>query len=151
MNHSLISLTILLAVFMSCNNDSKLAHLESAELVMFVDSLKNNSYQYKLCEECTFSGLQGEQIVGFTQRYPPEGNYDKKEIEIGDFDYQAYTILDSNDHKVGTMYVCYFNENQKELFLDFFEYYINRIKHYKQHIQLDFKQNTAVITLLNNM
>jgi len=149
MNKTLI--VFLTSLLFTCSNKSELDSIveKNSNLKPFVDSLKATAPIYKKCEQCKLSGLYEKKIIGFTDRYPPKGNYEKKEIEIGIFEYDTYTILDSITDKRtnGKIYICYFNEKQKEKFIEFLPFYANRITHYKQLFQAKYINNTVIISI----
>jgi len=158
-------LTILLTLtLLSCSNNNKentiiqeSSDLSKSELKIiaqkkpllkkFIDSLKTTSLTYKECKNCNLNGLNEKTLIGFTDRYPPKGLYDRKEIKIGDFDYDSYEVLDSiNDERTnGHIYFCYFNKKQKEQFLDFSPYYINKLQHNKLMYELIYIDTTVII------
>lgn len=142
-----------ISLLFSCSKNNELNSIveKNPDLKILVDSLKSTSQIYKKCEECKLSGLEEKKLIGFTDRYPPKGNYDKKEIEIGALKYDAYEILDSKNTKTvnGKLYICYFNQNQKEKFASFENYYRNRIGHYKQLCKVKYVNNTAMISIEN--
>jgi hypothetical protein len=113
--------------------------------------LNNSALAYKKCKDCKLSGLEGQQLIGFSDRYPPKGNYDKKEIEIGTFEYDAYQIFDPKNEQTikGQLVVCYFNQEQKEKFVNFSKYYVNRIMHFKQLCDVKYLKNTVIISIEN--
>lgn len=140
-------------ILIACTNKSELDNIvkKNSDLKTFVDSLKTTSLIYTKCEECNLSGLEGEKIIGFTDRYPPKGHYDRKEINIGFFEYDTYAIFDSKTDKrrIGIMYICYFNQEQKEKFIDFSSYYSNRITHGKRSYRMEYINNTIIINIEN--
>lgn len=149
-----ITLIIFLTIFLSaCSNKSDIDSIsaKNPELKRFVDSLKNTSLIYKKCKECKINGLEGKQFIGFTDRYPPKGNYDKKEVEIGDFEYDSYQIFEpeNTERAKGKLYLCYFNQIQREKFIDFAKYYENRIGHYKQLCSVKYFNNVTIIRIEN--
>ena len=150
-----ILILFLIAFITACSNKSELDCIveKNSDLEVFVDSLKNTAPFYKKCEECTLSGLDGNTLIGITDRYPPHGNFDKKEIEIGVFDYDTFLILNSETDEIasGEMYVCYFNQEQREKFADFSPYYANRIGHHKQLFHAKYVNNTVVIIIENQV
>jgi len=145
---------LLVAIFLivlSCTTKSELDNIleKDSHLKTFVDSLKTTSLIYKNCTNCNLSGLEENKIIGFTDRYPPKGNYYKKEIDIGLFEYDSYLIYDSeNDERTnGKLYICYFNQQQKELFNNFLPFYSNHIAHYKQLLKIIQVNNTIIISI----
>ena len=145
----LILIIFLISLLFACSNKNELDSIveKNSDLKTFVDSLKTTSLIYKKCKECKLSGFDGKKIIGFTDRYPPNGNYDKKEIKIGGFEYDTYLILDSetNERINGHIYICYFNQKQKEKFINFSQYYANRIGHHKLLYRVNYVNNTVII------
>lgn len=138
-----------------CSNKNDLDALaeRNPDLKIFVDSLETTSQAYKKCEECNLNGLEGKKLIGFTDRYPPYGHYDKKEIDIGDFDCDVYLISGKEDdnRQTGKMYICFFNREQKQKFKDFSRYFHNRVAHYKQFCEIQYINNTVIITIENHI
>lgn len=148
---TLLFIMFLILLLFACSNKSELDTIleKQPDLKTFVDSLKTTSMIYKKCKGCKLSGLNGKNLIGFTDRYPPKGNYDKKEIELGEFEYDTYIVMDSvNDKNTNRkIFVCYFNENQREKFIEFSPYYANRITHYKLLYQVENINNTVIISI----
>lgn len=144
----IVFLTILL---FSCSQKTELDFVveKNPELQVFIDSLNSTPFIYKKCKECNLIGLSEQKLIGYTDRYPPKGHYDKKEIKIGLFEYDTYSILDSeNDERAnGKVYFCYFSKEQKTKFEDFFHYYENFIMHGKSRANVKFIENIAIITV----
>jgi len=143
-------LFILLTAFLfACTNNNELDSIRknNSNLNKFVDSLKTTSLTYKKCNTCNLNGLDGKKLNGFTDRYAPNGYYDKRETKLGEFEYDTYLILDSeNDKRTnGHIYFCHFNQNQKESFLNFLPYYINRLRHHKLLYKVIEFNNTVII------
>jgi len=149
---SVKSLLIFLYIILlfGCSDKSELDSLaeKKTELSLLINELKATSYTYKRCDECKLSGFDEDIVVGFTDRYPPEGRYDRMEIEIGIFEYDVYHIFNSEyDQSIGEIYFCYFDQKQKTQFKDFWHYYRNRIAHGKRLSSIKYVNNTALITI----
>ena len=148
-----ILLFLLFLFFFACTskNDFSKSLERNPELSTVVDSLKTTKFIYKYCATCSLSGLKGKQLIGYFERQPPTGDYYKKEVDIGEFKFEAYLILDSktDERTNGYLYICHFNQEQKEKFLAFSPFYHNRIAHYKQLINVDYVGNTVIIHIDN--
>lgn len=140
-------ITFLLTLLTACSNTNDLNSLTEKQpsLSNYVSELNKTPYTYKTCEECHMQGLQGEELNGFTDRYPPHGHYDKKTLNIGSFDYDAYNIIDNDNKEIGTLYFCYFDRKQHHQFVKFAPYYQNLIGHGKQSSRIKRIENTTII------
>ena len=143
---------ILTNLLFSCSQKTELEYVveKTPELSVFIDSLKTTAFIYKKCEACNLIGLTEHKLIGYTDRYPPKGYYDKKEIKMGLFEYDTYLILDSeNDERInGKIYFCYFNKEQKLKFENFNHYYENLIKHGKSDPSVRYVGNIAIIKIV---
>jgi hypothetical protein len=105
------------------------------------------------CDECKLPGLDKNRIIGYTDRVRPTGNYYRKDLEIGSFEFDSFfvyekSVYESNDaykNIYKRVYFCHFNDKQKKKFNDFSHYYDNMISHGKQTLDIQFINNTAVI------
>ena len=142
-----------ISLLLSCSQKTELDFVveKNPELKFFVENLKSEPNFYKKCENCNLIGLTDEKLIGYTDRYPPKGHYDKKEIKIGVFEYDAYLILDSeNDERTnGKIYFCYFSKEQKIKFENFIHYYENLIMHGKSTPSVKYIKNITIITIKN--
>ena len=77
--------------------------------------------------------------------------YHQREIELGNFEYDTYSILaDKNStQSTGKIFFCYFSPKQKAQFAEFLPFYVNKINHYKQVATVIYVNNTAIITIEN--
>lgn len=78
----IINLVILIIPLISCQQRSGLDYVaeKNSELKEYIDSLNSTPFIYKKCEECGFTGLSGDKLIGYADRYSPDGLYDKKEL-----------------------------------------------------------------------
>jgi len=121
----------------------------------YVNTIKKDTLVYTKCDECNLPGLDKNNIIGYTDRVRPTGNYYRKDLEIGNFEFNSFLvyekrIYESNDeHKriYKRIYFCHFDENQKNMFNEFLHYYDNMIGHGKQMLDVTFIENTAVINI----
>ncbi len=166
MNYILISTLVLMIV--SCKNEKKndtlslkseLAYINQKPpfLTNYVNSIKSDTLIYKKCKTCNLPGLDNENIIGYTDRVRPTGNYFRNDIKIGGFKFDTYFVYkkkiyknDAEHNKVFKLiYFCYFDEKQKKEFNQFSHYYDNMIRHGKRLLDIEFINNTAVITIQN--
>lgn len=154
-NILLVLLVFILAVttaLFACSKGSDLDTVvkKDAALTTYIENLKTTSMVYKSCADCRLSGYDGVDLIGYTDRYPPKGHYDRKVIRMGTFKYDAFLVSDSlSNERDGYLYVCYFTKAQKEKFTDFWSYYLNRIQHGKQLAKVNYINNTAIIIIEN--
>ena len=124
-------------------------------LTNYVNKIKSDTLVYKKCKTCNLPGLDNKNIIGYTDRVRPTGNYFRKDIKIGDFKFDTYFVYEkkiyknNNEHNkvFKRIYFCYFDEKQKKKFNQFSHYYDNMISHGKQLLDIKFINNTAVITI----
>ncbi|MFD2824519.1 hypothetical protein ACFS5M_12625 [Lacinutrix iliipiscaria] len=121
----------------------------------YVNNLKNDTLVYSKCKACNLPGLNNKNIIGYTDRVRPTGNYFRKDIKIGDFEFDTFFVYEKkiyeNDNEYKKVYkwiyFCYFNEKQKKEFNQFSHYYDNMISHGKQLLDIDYINNIAVIKI----
>ncbi|MCB9255840.1 MAG: hypothetical protein H6579_01775 [Chitinophagales bacterium] len=146
-------LLFVLALLASCSGNKQLDALvvKNPDLNPYIDSLKTTSLLYKECENCALDGLEGTKLVGISDRYPPNGNFDHVEIELGTVEYASYQVYrsESEESSLQLIYFCFLNEEQKLKLESFTPFYLNRIAHFKQKCKIQFVGNTAVISIEN--
>ena len=152
-NLLIIPLFVVSSALFSCTNGNDFAKVvaKDSKLKIFVDSLQTSNRTYKSCIECKLSYLEGTKITGFSNRMPPKMLYHQREIELGNFEYDTYSIMaDKNSmQSTGKIFFSYFSPKQKALFAEFFPFYLNKINHYKQVAKVIYVNNTAIITIEN--
>lgn len=171
MEKQLTSIILLLALFLGCKNPNekiekknKTLNLESELseisqkypfLKNHLNNLKNDTLVYKKCRTCNLPGLDNENIIGYTDRVRPTGNYFRKDIKIGNFKFDTYFVYEKKVYKNNDkhkniyqrIYFCYFDEEQKEKFNKFSRYYRNMINHSKQLLDIKYINSTAIISV----
>lgn len=153
-------LSLLFASIMpiSCKCDSELDEISEKHsyLTDYVNSLKNDdTLVYIKCNKCGLPSLNNGNIIGYTDRVRPTGNYFRKDLKIGDFKSDVYFVYErkiykndkENSNVYKSIYFCYFDEKQKEKFDQFSHYYDNMISHGKKIIDIQYINSTAVITI----
>ncbi len=121
----------------------------------YVNNIKNDTLVYTKCDECNLPGLDKNNIIGYTDRVRPTGNYYRKDLEIGNFEFNSFLVYEKRIYEsydeykriYKWVYFCHFDENQKNMFNDFLHYYDNMISHGKQMLDVEFIENTAVINI----
>lgn len=121
----------------------------------YVNTIKNDTLVYTKCNKCNLPGLDKNNIIGYTDRVRPTGNYYRKDLEIGDFEFNSFIVYEkkiyesSGKHKriYKWVYFCYFDEKQRNMFNEFLHYYDNMISHGKRTLDVEFIENTAVINI----
>lgn len=144
----LILFIFLTQLLFACSDKNEFDSLigRSAELDFFINNLKTTSLTYKKCDKC--NSLHEGKIIGHTDRYPPKGNYDRMEINIGIFELDAYQIFKPKfDGPVGLIYFFHLDHGQKKQFMKFWPYYSNRIRHGKSLPSITYVNDTAIITI----
>ena len=124
-------------------------------LTSYVNKLKNDTLFYEKCSDCNLPGLDNENIMGYTDRVRPTGNYFRKDIKIGDFEFDTFFVYEKKNYKKDNeservykrLYLCYFNEKQRKEFDQFSHYYENMINHGKQILDIEYLNNTTIITI----
>ena len=122
-------ITILCLLINSCSEKSELDIISQKHpfLKSYVNNIKNDTLVYIKCGECNIPGLDNNNIIGYTDRVRPTWNYYRKDLEIGNFEFNSFLvyekgIYESNDEYKRIykwVYFCHFNENQKNIFNDF--------------------------------
>lgn len=128
-------------------------------LTDYITTIKSDTLVFEKCDPCSLLGLDNGSLMGYTNRVRPTGHFFRKDIEIGDFEFDSYVVYEkkgynSNDdakHIYKRVYFCYFDEKQKKIFNQFLHYYRNLIMHGKQMLAVKFIHNTAVITIQREM
>lgn len=121
----------------------------------YVNTIKNDTLVYTKCDECNLPGLDKNNIIGYTDRVRPTGNYYRKDLEIGNFEFNSFLVYEKSIYKSKDeykriykwVYFCYFDESQKNMFNEFLRYYDNMISHGKQILGVEFVKNTAIINI----
>ena len=124
-------------------------------LTSYVNKLKNDTLVYKKCNTCNLPGLDNKKIIGYTDRVRPTGNYFRKDINIGGFKFDTYFVYEKKNYEKDNeskriykrLYLCYFNKKQRKEFNQFSHYYKNMINHGKQLLDIEYLNNTTVITI----
>lgn len=149
----LIVLLILISSLLACSTKSDLDTIvqKHSELKTFVDSLKTSNRTFKKCSDCTITYLEGTKLTGFSERVPPKMDYYAREIELGDFKYDTFSITTDKKatQSTGKVFFCYFNPKQKAKFAEFFPLYANKISHYKEIPRVTYVNNIVIITIKN--
>lgn len=117
------------------------------ELKTEIDSLKATKWIFKKCDDCDLTGLNETILVGHSDRRPPKGEYYRKEVDLGKFNFETFEMYESEEktNPNGQVYICYFDEKQKAKFKEFEPFYKNRITHTKQDYKSSEIGNTLII------
>ena len=156
-----IAFIILSILAYSCAKKSDLDAVSQKHpfLTDYLNTIKSDTLVFKKCDPCNLPGLDNGNLMGYTDRVRPSGNFFRKDIEIGNFEFDSYSVYekkvyDSNDdfkNIYKRVYFCYFDEKQKKIFTQFLHYYRNLIMHGKESLAVKFINNTAVITIQHEM